>query len=92
MYGHDESAAPVSSLGITSLRCCAGEVPRPPAVVQLAYRRPAAPAGKPPCTCVLLHVAAAGMTPKLRCLLQSAKPLKVTIDRHGAYDAQACDL
>jgi hypothetical protein len=70
----------------------AGEVPRPPAVVQLAYRRPAPPAGKPPCTCVLLHVAATGLTPKLRSLLQSAKPLKVTTDRDDTYDAQACDL
>lgn len=58
------------------LHCCAGEVPRPPAVVQLAYRRPAPPAGEPPCTCVLLHVAATGLTPELRFLLQSAQPLK----------------
>lgn len=69
-----------------SAKCThAGEVPRPAALVQLAYRWHRPGAGQPPYTCVLLHVAASGLTPALRALLQSPHPPKVVWEWNFAY-------
>lgn len=69
-----------------SAKCThAGEVPRPAALVQLAYRWHRPGAGQPPYTCVLLHVAASGLTPALRALLQSPHPLKVVWEWNFAF-------
>jgi len=53
--------------------------------VQLAYRWHAPDAGQPLYTCVLLHVAASGLTPALRALLQSPHPLKVVWEWDFAF-------